>query len=695
MGKRRKKPATEPRGSDTPLRDALSLWKLLNREGGLSPRTHDEKFVNDLRSALQIPSGEEVEAFLSRVQPDTTVFMLAVLNAFEPIGRMLSDIYAMFVRHGVKASDDRVLIEFDFGQAHDKLKFEADHFRKTLEKLSQLWQFIEAHQFTTADLRRISDGISEALADANGQPPTPHVWELVLGNSNQGKPIKLSSEPQSQAFARWIRSGQQNPGRIDRWPYLTPPPTPEWTPDDPIRKALMPLTMATVSLCAVSGRYPTLRAMRDAAEGAGALDEPGNSTRSTVASWSLPVAASSQSDQLAMYSLRLLWHVYELAPAETSAREELARHIADTIEEHSNRSEVLAPARVLEDLLDLPMWQFRHQIYSIWLVTVVERAFLDPDEFVLAGEDGRLVFAFKKTLVARLRARGVDMELISELRTSAGKVELTGEGRQGHVQPDYVVRRLDPDGKERIVFVLEAKQYARASLQNFSRALRDYAVVHKDSFVALANYGPMSKAIAEEVAALAASMSDEGVAERCAAFGHVEPTFPESVGALRNRIRSTISLLPPPPSLRRPTLIIDVSASMSDLLPDAEQGYRKGVWGAIEETGMPLLLTAEGLLAEFAGERSVEAAKLSRNHLQPGALSMEEVDHNRRKGALLLTDEAGLNETAAFHHELAAIIVLRSGDRASVYVNPRYREELEWTVPELLRSGAVEMLVLT
>ena len=52
------------------------------------------------------------------------------------------------------------------------------------------------------------------------------------------------------------------------------------------------------------------------------------------------------------------------------------------------------------------------------------------------------MFAFKKTLVARLRARGVDMELVSELRTSAGKLELTGEGRQGNVQPDYVVRRL-------------------------------------------------------------------------------------------------------------------------------------------------------------------------------------------------------------------------------------------------------------
>ena len=31
------------------------------------------------------------------------------------------------------------------------------------------------------------------------------------------------------------------------------------------------------------------------------------------------------------------------------------------------------------------------------------------------------------------------MELVSELRTSAGKLELTGEGRQGNVQPDYVV----------------------------------------------------------------------------------------------------------------------------------------------------------------------------------------------------------------------------------------------------------------
>ena len=167
-----------------------------------------------------------------------------------------------------------------------------------------------------------------------------------------------------------------------------------------------------------------------------------------------------------------------------------------------------------------------------------------------------------------------------------------------------------------------------------SGALRDYAVVHRYSLVALSNYGPMSRSIANKVAALTAKMKNKGVTERCAAFGNVEPTFPESVTAVRNHVRSALTSLPAPTDVHRPTLIIDVSGSMSSVLPDDENGYWKGVWGAIGETGMPILMTAQGFQQEYTGVHSIDAARLSRKHLQDTALRMEDVDPNRRKRAL-------------------------------------------------------------
>lgn len=282
MGNTRKKVAASA-DSEAPARDAMSLWKIFSRERRLYPKTHDKKFVDDLREALRVPNGEEIADFLKRVRPDTTTFMLAVLNALEPLGRMLSDIYSMFVRHGLKESDDRVLIEFDFGEALGKLRFDATHFRATLQTLLQVRLSLDAHQFTGKDLRAICFEIGGALADANNQPPTRHPTDRILGISAQGDPIRLSSIPESEALRRWLEPRDAR-APVFFWPYATSPPLPDLSTPDPVHEALMPLTMAMGDLCLISRRYPSYEAFEKAA---GANRDPGADTRAQVASWSL------------------------------------------------------------------------------------------------------------------------------------------------------------------------------------------------------------------------------------------------------------------------------------------------------------------------------------------------------------------------------------------------------------------------
>ena len=513
----------------TPLRDSFSIWRLLNRKGRLSPKTHDERFVADLRKTLEVPRGEEIDAFLKRASPNTTAFTIAVLNAFEPMGRMLSDIYAMFARHGLKESDDKVLIEFDFGAAKDKLQFDSDHFRRTLQGLSKLRQAMYSYEFYAKDLWEIARQIGDALADSNAQPQAQNVYKRTLGKSKQGELASFLSEPHSQAYTIWLKGSLDVARNWDRWPYVAPPPFPEFSVGDAVAEAMTPFVSATQRLCEVSSRYPTYEAMRVAADRDNPSTEPGTNLRATVNAWGLSVSRLAQSDRLGEYCLRLIWHVFELAPLEGEARMDLARRIAQIVEANSNRVEAFHLTNAIEDLLDLPMWKYRHQIYSIWLVTVIERAFGDPGQFLLTGRDGHLIFAFVETPVAQLRANGVEMELVSELRTSSGNLELTGKGRTSSVQPDYVIRSTDGSTIGRVRYVLEAKQYAKASLRNFSRALRDYAVVHTNAVVALANYGPMPSTVTAELAALTAKMKDKRVIERCKAFGNVEPTYPASV----------------------------------------------------------------------------------------------------------------------------------------------------------------------
>ncbi|WLH99341.1 hypothetical protein [Pseudomonas simiae] len=83
------------------LRTAADLWNSLNSADRLAPRSHDRQFVADLRAALQIAPSQDIGAYLKRHTVDATSFLIAVLNALQPFGMMLNDIYEMFAEGGV------------------------------------------------------------------------------------------------------------------------------------------------------------------------------------------------------------------------------------------------------------------------------------------------------------------------------------------------------------------------------------------------------------------------------------------------------------------------------------------------------------------------------------------------------------------------------------------------------------------
>jgi hypothetical protein len=686
MKKGRKKAIPASADSDKEVRDAASLWNLLSQKGRLYPKTHDKKFVDDLRVALHVPEDEEIIDFLTRMRPDTTTFMLAVLNAFEPFGRMLSAIYAMFVRHGLKESDDKVLVEFDFGEAAGKLQFDANHFRTLLRALSQIRVSLDAHQFTGKDLVEICYEIGGALADANNQPPAPHRALRILGISPEGEPIGLTSIPRSESLRRWLEpEDDRKPGYL--WPYATSPPLPDLSALDPVDQALKPLIMALGDLCSIAREYPSYEAFEKAA---GTAEDPGLEMRAAVTSWSRGAARRHIGDRLAISILEILWHCSSLAPRDLRSRQDLAQRIVEIIKGRSTLAHTQTPIEALEEFLDLPLWNYREKIYSVWLITIVESAFSDG-EFVMMGDNGKLVFVFGKTLVARIRTWGAELDLISEMRTPAGNIKLLG--RTYGVQPDYIVNYRDGSPMGRVVYVLEAKQYAKADLKEFREALYDYAAVHKESLVSLVNYGPMSKSIDTAVAAIAAEREVEGLAERCTAFGNVEPMFPDNIRKVREHIRQAIRELAAA-DMTPPTLIVDVSYSMSLLLPETMNSALPELWGALAKSRMPMIFVADGFERVYPGSPSADVVQLTRSHLQSTALRLGEFEASRRKGAVLLTDKDGFKECAEAHRELAAFIVLYAHDQAKIHVNPDYLAKLQCKLPDLLKSVPPEDLVV-
>jgi hypothetical protein len=171
---------------------------------------------------------------------------------------------------------------------------------------------------------------------------------------------------------------------------------------------------------------------------------------------------------------------------------------------------------ILDDVLSLPVWQRRHELYAVWVASLITRT-LGPLGVDFHCPGGVLSFPFKATHLASIGdPPAARPELWSELRTPA--VEPTGK-RVSSVQPDYRLRRppecADGGSVAADVLVIECKQYRRSSTRNFADALTDYGKASATAEILLSNYGPVSPRVRAAIA--------PEVVERCHPIGQVHP----------------------------------------------------------------------------------------------------------------------------------------------------------------------------
>jgi hypothetical protein len=150
--------------------------------------------------------------------------------------------------------------------------------------------------------------------------------------------------------------------------------------------------------------------------------------------------------------------------------------------------------KVLLDMLDLPVWKKRHELYSVWAGTVLLRtAYAHGDGFRFHLVNGKLSFAFGGSQLATYERAGQAYEVWAELRS-----ELLGSSkkRKGGIQPDFRVVRTDPSVSRGSAtdFILECKHYLVQSRSNFAAAANDYANSCPSAHVFLVNHGPVDEA---------------------------------------------------------------------------------------------------------------------------------------------------------------------------------------------------------
>jgi len=183
-----------------------------------------------------------------------------------------------------------------------------------------------------------------------------------------------------------------------------------------------------------------------------------------------------------------------LDPSLDSGRaHDLALKLRTKLNEAPEGPSVDSLAEQFLDLLDLPAWQKRHELYSVWISCLIAEALPEPKRWDLV--DGTLSYAFggAKLMTASIGASPV--ELWAERRSP---IPAGGSGKRTRgVQPDYTLLLTPAGAPPLAALVVECKQYRIPSRRNFRDALQDYALAHSRAPVLLANYGPVPAGLAD------------------------------------------------------------------------------------------------------------------------------------------------------------------------------------------------------
>ncbi len=152
--------------------------------------------------------------------------------------------------------------------------------------------------------------------------------------------------------------------------------------------------------------------------------------------------------------------------------------------------------KVVEELLSLPAWEHRHDLYAAWVGARIVR---ELDELTtIHSVNGELRYAFSGSHIATMVGpSGVRAHLVAELRSPLASP--IGKSRKGRIQPDYSLQLEPFTHHERSILVVECKQYLKAAKRSFTAALIDYLRGRPNAVVVLVNYGPASAALVDGV----------------------------------------------------------------------------------------------------------------------------------------------------------------------------------------------------
>jgi hypothetical protein len=450
----------DPMTTDVVLSDGAELWRALASRAGLQPTTYDDDVITDVRLALGLPGSVDIELALMQAGTPAAAVLDAVLAALSPFAQMMIDLLALYERAGASsAAGDNLRIEYDFAEGGDTLAFDLSWFRDAARRWRSVTGPVPVVEATVGDL---------------------WAFEAALRPGRERLQAAPAVTPLTEMYDRGL-------------PWVAEVPQPPVTGAAELDRVLEEVHEFAGVVLELSRRHSTGPESLRGSWDQGRLDDSVDPMGSE--SGSLSPLAFLHSDRWLETVASDLLALAGVARRRPKDCQQIAESVAASLA-GVPRGVQLREQRVQElfELLSLPVWGRRHELYSAWLLTLILDA-LPEEDVVVHVSNGRLVFAFSGTHVASVNSGKGRLELWAELRHPYATP--IGKGRRRAIQPDYTLAAAPITMHDCAVLVVEAKQYLSGKKRNFLDALTDYVGGHQRAQVVLANYGSIPVSVTE------------------------------------------------------------------------------------------------------------------------------------------------------------------------------------------------------
>ncbi|WP_438729251.1 YfaP family protein [Parasphingorhabdus sp. DH2-15] len=484
------------------IKTAKELWpELIQRAGLTSAKAglmgpYDEGLITSLREQLFPESDEDFADLIDHSDLTAEALLRAFFSCLEPFARMKQDILELLTDAGAHGSADKLQIRFHFDEDSSPLDMLLSNFRSQMEVFA------------------------EALA-----PSLPHVeyknlWALAKAGFEDTSPFvsKRAEATRPSAVLAWIKN-------YNRGASFQPLAKGWETGDDELDARLKRVVTLMNTLLGRFSVYGNNHQELQAA--AGKHKEVQNETGFSVQDlWII------ESDYWPEAVARWLCQVHAaIAESDEDRLLKICNRVDEVLPESGDFVE--SSVRTLEDILDLPIWKHRHEVYAVWLGAQMYHALRSAGwNFRFHLNNGRLEFAFRGVHLATLLRGENEPELFwwTELRTLHS--DLPNNRRKNGIQPDYRIRRAPLSDRDTDILVVEAKQHLRSNNKEFREAIEDYSYACPNAGVLLANYGPCSPNLLPAIT--------EAARKKSAAYGGMNPSEPEIIDGFRNDLGQVV-----------------------------------------------------------------------------------------------------------------------------------------------------------